>query len=139
METSSTIRYIGFRRNSKLETSATSSRPFASRRHKADGWSNSTLPGQPRMSGRAFKYLTQPRRTDFNVNSTRVAGFHEHGFCKEFLGFAGNDRQCATRTQARRTLAPHVSHRTGAKYADSDCRAGQAPAELHEWRVQARR
>src|SRR5262249_5983607 len=52
---------------SKLETSATSSSPFASRRHKTDGWSNSTLPGQPRMSGRAFKYLTQPTRTDFNL------------------------------------------------------------------------
>src|SRR5215470_16750842 len=28
------------------------------------------------MSGQAFRYLTQPTRTDFNVNRTRVAGHH---------------------------------------------------------------
>ena len=34
------------------------------------------------------------------------------------------------RTQALQTLAPHVSHPTGAKYAGSDYRAGQARDQL---------
>src|SRR5215471_2360566 len=109
METSSTIRYIGFRRNSKLETSATSSRPFASCRHKADGWSNSTLPGQPRISGRAFKYLTQPTRTDFNLRRVKERSHPERSAAKSkdparlavscatgFLDFARNDTKYYT-------------------------------------------
>jgi hypothetical protein len=41
----------------------------------------------------------------------------------------------ATRTQALQTLAPRVSHPTGAKYAGNDCRAGQARGQLRKWRV----
>src|SRR4029077_18692012 len=78
--------------------------------HKADGWSNSTLPGQPWMSGRAFKYLTQPTRRDFNLGGDQNRSHPEGipharekskdpakvpvGLATGFLDFARNERRC---------------------------------------------
>src|SRR3954447_20281684 len=109
------------------------------------------LSGQPQMSGRAFKYFTQPMCSDFNLRGNQNRSHPERSeakpkdaakpavtFATGFLATSLGTTASARRTQALQKLPPRGSHRAGARYAGNDCRAGQARGQLREWRVQAR-
>jgi len=103
------------------------------------------------MSGRAFKYLTQPTRTDFNLRRDQKRSHPERsaakskdstkisvGFATGFLDFARNDGG-AMRRLIPVALVPRVSRSSAEKYAGNDCPAGQGRGQLRGWRVQAQR
>ena len=103
------------------------------------------------MSGRAFKYLTQPTRTDFNLRRDQERSHFERSAAKSkasaklTVSFAPVSStslrltRSTTRTQARQMLVPLVPRPSGAKYADNDCPAGRDRGQPRGWRVQARR
>ena len=106
------------------------------------------------MSGRAFKYLTQPTRREFNLAGDQNRGHPERipharekskdlakvpvRFATGLLDFARNDGG-AMRRLIPVALVPRVSRSSAEKYAGNNCRAAQARGQLRGWRVQAQR